>query len=137
MKTSFVLFSFIVLAAAGSAAAQDSDPATRKMGETSVRKSNFGTLTDKMIRKDDDVGIDATFDDDGKFETKEVTAADRFEGIWWTPKGEKECGAAQKGSKYWGKMHFKLSNFGRVMTGKWGYCDAEPTEDFNAEWQKK
>jgi hypothetical protein len=34
-------------------------------------------------------------------------------------------------------MHFKLSEFGGVMTGKWGYCDAEPAEDFKAEWEKK
>lgn len=137
MRMSFVLSAMMFVAATGSAAAQDKDPATRKMGEESVRTSSFGKITDKMLRKDDDIGIDGAFDDDGKFETKEVSASDRFEGIWWTPKGEKECSAAQKGSKYWGKMHFKLSEFGRVMTGKWGYCDAEPDEEFKAEWQKK
>lgn len=137
MKLKLALSALIVIGAAGTASAQDADPAMRRMGQESVRTSSFGKLTDKMLRKDEDMGIDASFDDDGKFETKEVSARDRFEGIWWTPKGEKECATAQKGSKHWGKMHFKLSEFGRVFTGKWGYCDAEPDEDFKAEWQRK
>jgi len=26
---------------------------------------------------------------------------------------------------------------GRVFTGKWGYCDKEPDQDFTAKWEKK
>ena len=136
MKLKLAFAALLVLGSAGAALA-DADPATRKMGEESVRESSFGTLTDKMLRKDDDVGIDGTFDEGGKLFTTENSKTDRFEGVWTTPKGDKECATAQQGSKNWGKVWFKLSEFGRVMTGKWGYCDAEPDEEFKAEWKKK
>lgn len=138
MKLRLMFSALLIVGAAGAASAQDKDPATRKMGEESTRTSSFGKLVDKMIKKDDDLGIDAKFEDgDGKIVTKEISARDRFEGVWVTPKGDKECATAQEGSKNWGKIWFKLSDFGRVFTGKWGYCDAEPNEDFKAEWQKK
>lgn len=70
------------------------------------------------------------------FRSKENSKTDRFEGVWTTPKGDNECATAQEGSKHWGKIWFKLSEFGRVMTGKWGYCDKEPDQDFKAEWKK-
>lgn len=136
MKIALAL-SAIVLAGAGTAAAaQDKDPATRKIGESSTRTSSFGTLVDVTVRKDDDLGVDATFEDGGKFATKEIVARDRFEGLWTTTSGDKECATAQQGTKHWGKLWFKMSEMGRVFTGKWGYCDAEPDEEFKAEWKK-
>ena len=135
MKTKLALAALIVVSCAGSALA-NTDPAIRKKGQESIRESTFGTLTDKTVDKGDDLGIDGTLDEGGKLFSKENSKTDRFEGVWTTPKGDNECASAQQGSKYWGKIWFKLSEFGRVMTGKYGYCDKEPDEDFKAEWKK-
>ena len=139
MKSRNALFGIAALLAAGSVigAALAADPARRGRGEESTRTSTFGTLTDKMIRKDEDMGIDGTFDDGGKIITKENSATDRFEGIWTTPKGEQPCSTEQGGTKNWGKIWFKLSEMGRTFTGKWGYCDKEPDQDFTAKWDGK
>jgi len=80
-------------------AALAKDPMSRGRGEESTRTSTFGTLVDKLVRKDDDMGIDGTFDDGGRIITKENSATDRFEGIWTTPKGEQACDAAREGTK--------------------------------------
>lgn len=67
---------------------------------------------------------------------RRIRRRNRFEGVWTTPKADNECASAEEGSKHWGKVWFKLSDFGRTMTGKWGYCDKEPDQDFKAEWKK-
>jgi hypothetical protein len=135
MHAKVVLAALLVLSGAGSAMA-NVDPMIRKRGQESIRESTFGTLTDRHVDKDGDMGIDGAFDEGGKLFTKENAKIDRFEGVWTTPKGDEECKSAQQGSKYWGKIWFKLSEFGRVVTGKWGYCDNDPDQDFKAEWKK-
>lgn len=136
MKFGLMLAASILASTITAAAAQDTDPATRKIGESSTRTSSFGTLVDVTVRKGDDLGVDATFEDGGKFATREIAARDRFEGMWTTTSGDIECATAFQGTKHWGKLWFKMSEMGRVFTGKWGYCDAEPDEDFKAEWKK-
>ena len=129
----------LLAAACHDAAAQGADPMRRKFGETSVRESSIGRIVDAMNRDQD---ITGTIGKGGKLATKFVEARDRWEGTWMVPaseKGEKdeECGTARDGSKYWGKIWFKLSEFGRVFTGKVGSCDEEPDEDFSAKWPGK
>jgi hypothetical protein len=127
----------LLLASTAGVAFANTDPAIRKKGEVSIRETTFGKMTDKIFSTDDAIdGIEATFEDGGKFSVKAKGMDDPYVGLWIWPKGEQECATAQGGSKYWGKITFKLSEFGRVMTGKWGYCDKEPDQDFKAEWKK-
>jgi hypothetical protein len=137
MKAKLAIAALLLVSSAGTALA-NTDPAIRKKGQESVRETTFGKMTDKFVDPGDDafMGMEATFEDGGKMSVKAKGMDDPMVGFWIWPKGEQECATARGGSKYWGKISFQLSEFGRVLTGKWGYCDKEPDQDFKAEWKK-
>src|SRR5688572_16847659 len=114
MKAKLALATLLLLGI-GAAALANTDPAIRKKGQESIRETNFGKMTDKFVDPGDDsvMGIEATFEDGGKLTAKAKGMDDPFVGLWIWPKGEQECATAQGGSKYWGKITFQLSEFGR------------------------
>lgn len=123
----------VLLGCSSAAFAQGADPATRKFGETSTRETTLGTLVDSMDRE---ANISGTLGDGGKLVTKHDMQKDLWEGHWTLPDGDEECEQARDGTKHWGRIWFKLSEFGRVFTGKYGHCGAEPDKDFSAKWSK-
>ena len=48
-----------------------------------------------------------------------------FEGYWIEDGSAEQCRSRMNGRYYWGKIRFEIR--GNSFTGKWGYCDKEPS----------
>ncbi len=96
--------------------------------------SSFGKL--KVTIKQDG-GLDGTFDKGGKLVTALTKDRNGWEGIWTADEAPKECESEKNGSSYWGNVSLTVAEGGRVLTGKWGYCDADPDVQFKAELESK
>ncbi len=84
-----------------------------------------------------DGGLDGTFDKGGKLVTALTKDRNGWEGIWTADEAPKECESEKNGSSYWGNVSLTVAEGGRVLTGKWGYCDADPDVQFKAELESK
>jgi hypothetical protein len=49
---------------------------------------------------------------------------------YWTESTGKYCSELRMGTHYWGRIAFRVSRDGSQFSGHWGYCDAEPTSDW-------
>jgi len=109
--------------------------ATAKKGEyVTFVGSSCGQLA---ITVDDDAGFIGTFDKGGKLTTKISMEREQWEGTWTAAEAPEECDSKKNGTSYWGKIIIKVSDDGKNMTGKWGYCDAAPDVEFKAKWDGK
>jgi hypothetical protein len=96
--------------------------------------SSFGKL--KVTMKDDGALV-GTFDKGGKINAPLMKDKNGWEGIWVAEEAPKECDTEKSGSSYWGNLYVTIAESGRVLTGKWGYCDADPDVTFKAELEAK
>jgi hypothetical protein len=133
-RRSMTLASALACLLAAEALAQTADPMTRRAGEKSTRETTLGTLVDSADRE---MTITGTLGDGGKLVARYDAGKDQWEGQWSLPEGDEECAKESDGTKHWGRLWFKLSEFGRVFTGKYGHCDAAPNKDFSAKWTGK
>jgi hypothetical protein len=96
--------------------------------------SSFGKL---RVTMKDDGGLVGSFDKGGKLVTALTKDHNGWEGVWTADEAPKECDSEKNGSSYWGNIFLTVAEGGRVLTGKWGYCDTEPDTDFQAKWDGK
>jgi hypothetical protein len=108
------------------------DPMSRRKGEPATFVgSSFGQLV--TVTGDDDT-LTATFDNGGKLSVKGNPDNPSYVGFWTADTAPTGCDSQKDGTAYWGKIKFEMSDAGRTYTGAWGYCDAEPTHQFQAKW---
>ena len=55
-----------------------------------------------------------------------------FEGYWVQDKSGQECSSIVDGSRYYGKVWFKMVSEGK-FEGRWGYCDTAPIFAWNGK----
>ncbi len=55
-----------------------------------------------------------------------------FEGYWVQDAGGQECNSIVDGSRYYGRVFFKMVRAGEIE-GRWGYCDVAPIYAWNGK----
>ena len=91
------------------------------------RQSTYDRLTLHQDKKDHITGVYAF--KDGRIEGQ--VSGRTLTGLWSQSSAGERCDAERLGSHYWGKVKLTASRDGRSFDGKWGYCDAAPTDGWS------
>lgn len=51
-------------------------------------------------------------------------------GYWAENGSAQRCSTPRLGTYHWGRIRFNLNDAGNAFTGKWSYCDAEPSSSW-------
>lgn len=92
--------------------------------------SDFGPI--KLDLSESSPNVSGTYPKyDGRIVGKVSADSSTIDGFWIQPTSEQKCASQKEGSFYWGRLTFASPKGGAIL-GKWSYCDAVPSDAWNA-----